>query len=85
MAPFSPNFVAITFDKMSDSKATTADSSEASRPQTVLLTKLQSENDSDDNDASVGNVFFSKSHDGSVEVIHLTPKVGKLKFFGTSY
>ena len=61
---------------MSDSKPT----AEPSRPQTVLLTKLRDENNSADDDTSVGDAFFSKNYDDGAEVIDQTPKVRKLKF-----
>ena len=61
---------------MSDSKST----AEPSRPQTVLLTKLRDENNSPDDDTSVGDAFFSKNYDDGAEVIDQTPKVRKLKF-----
>ena len=37
------------------------------RPQTVLLTKLQQENNSSDDDTNIGDVFFSKHVDDDIE------------------
>ena len=60
---------------MSDDKARPTAANESSRPQTVVLTKTREENNSCEEDTSIGEAFFSKQNDRSDENNdNLTPK-----------